>query len=178
MLSLKCTGGCWERCPAVFLTRFQRCLLSLCGVHVFVCCVCVCAWVCGLGGYYCSLLVAAQFCLFCGTSVGCVMGFEVQCSVSGVKQAQSRALPDAMGTSGLVSLRFHTHAHMLTYYNMKTHRATLIHKHKAHSVTTMGRYPVKSRERVNAKENVSAEDLQRPPSPDPTQAGQISESCE
>lgn len=82
-------------------------------------CVRVCTWVCGLGGGYCSLLVVVQSCLSCGTSVGCVMGSVEQFSVSGVKQAQSRALPDAMGTSGQVSLRIPTHAHMLTYESMK-----------------------------------------------------------
>lgn len=103
--------------------------------------VCVCLLVCmlvcvcvlrlevgvgggGVGGYYCFLLVAAQSCLFCGTSVGCVMGFVEWCSVSGVKQAQSRALPHAMGTSGLVSLRLHIHAHLTSTYSLKTHNDT------------------------------------------------------
>lgn len=56
--------------------------------------------------------------------MGCVMGFVERCSVSGVKQAQSRALPDAMGTSGLVSLSLCTHAHMQTYNNVKTQNYT------------------------------------------------------
>ena len=109
--------------PSEFRATFNvleksRCSLldPVCVCFVFLCVylrVCVHGCV-GLGGYYCFLLVVVQSCLSCGTSVGCVMGFVERCSVSGVKQAQSRALPDAMGTSGLVCLRLRTHAHMPT----------------------------------------------------------------
>lgn len=67
--------------------------------------VCVCAW----GGVItASSGFAAQSCLFCGTSVGCVIGFVDGRTVSEVKQTQSRAALDAIGTSGLVSLRLCT----------------------------------------------------------------------
>lgn len=96
-----------------------RSLVSVC--VCFVCmCVQVCVCVCGLrgGGYYFSLVVA-QSCLSCGTSVGCVMGFVERCSVSGVKQAQSRAPPDTTGTSGR-SLWGFVHTHICrAYYRMK-----------------------------------------------------------
>lgn len=98
-------------------------------VFALFACVCVLEWVCGLVGCYCLLLVAAQCCLFCGTSVGCVMGFVERCSVSGVKQAQSRAPADATGTDGLVSLSLRTHARM-TNILMLENKMTLILKCK------------------------------------------------
>lgn len=120
------TGFFWTKFGATFnvLKKIQCSLPGpVCQCMCLFCllvCVSVCTGVWAGGGYYCFLLVAAQSCLSCGTSVGCVMGFVERCSVSGVKQAQSRALPDAMGTSGLVSLRLRTHAHMPTCYNIKT----------------------------------------------------------
>lgn len=108
-------------------------------------CVCLsrfllCVW---LGGYYSILLVVAQSRLFCGTSVGCVMDFVERCSLGEVKQAQSRALADAMGTSGLVSLRLrihiHTYARLATPYSGKT--KLCVYTHKEHSVLTTERNP-------------------------------------
>lgn len=74
--------------------------------------MCLC---CGVVDYYGFLLVSVWLSVFCGPSVGCVIAFEDGCSVSRVKQAQSRALPDATGTSVSVSLSFHIHTH--TLYN-------------------------------------------------------------
>lgn len=92
-------------------------------VCVYLCaCVCVLVWTVWGGGYYCFSLVAVQPCLFCGTSVGCVMGFVEPFSDGGVKQAQSRALPDTVGTSGRVSLRLRTHAHLTTPYSTQKHK--------------------------------------------------------
>lgn len=100
-------------------------------------CLGVCSFVHGCVGWggYCFLLVVVQSCLSCGTSVGCVMGSVEQFSVSGVKQAQSRALPDAMGTSGQVSLRIPTHAHMLTYESMEVLNKTDNNLRQVSSVT-------------------------------------------
>lgn len=81
---------------------------------VFVLFACVCVDDCvGWGGYYCFLLVVAR--PVCSVGHLWLACSAERCSVSGVKQAQSRARADAMGTNGSVSLRLATHAHILDY---------------------------------------------------------------
>jgi len=58
------------------------------------------------------------------------------------------------------------------------HKMTLLHKHKAHSVLTTGRYPDKCSGVINALENLSLEDLYHWCSLYPSQAGQILVNCE
>lgn len=89
--------------------------------------MCLC---CGVVDYYGFLLVSVWLSVFCGPSVGCVIAFEDGCSVSRVKQAQSRALPDATGTSVSVSLSFHIHTHTIQYLGKKLDKH--LYKHIVH----------------------------------------------
>lgn len=87
--------------------------------------MCLC---CGVVDYYGSLLVSVWLSVFCGPSVGCVIAFEDGYSLSGVKQAQSRALPDATGTS--VSVFTYTHTHIIQYLGKKFDKH--LYKHIVH----------------------------------------------
>lgn len=112
----------WNSEPNFILRRRLKAVYSIACVRIRLFClyVCVCMCVCGPGGgsYYFSLVVA-QSCLSCRTSAGCVMGFVERCSVSGVKQAQSRAPPDTTGTSGR-SLWGFVHMHICrAFYRIK-----------------------------------------------------------
>lgn len=96
------------------------------------------------------------------------MGFVQRCSVGRVKQPQSRAPPDAMGTSGFVSLRLRAHAHMPTYYyewHWYTHKKTLSAVRTRTYLCLTNTYW--HRECFNSKTATF-----------PPRAGQISKSCE